>query len=302
MAGLLTLDNLDGYSGRTVRRRWGKVGMKRLIVTADDFGAAHEVNDAVEQAHREGLLTAASLMVTGGAADDAVVRAKAIPTLGVGLHIVLVEGRPALPPEQLPDLVDSAGNFRTDMVRTALGIFTKPAARAQLRAEIEAQFARFAATGLPLDHVNAHKHFHLHPTIASTILSVGRLYGMKAIRAPIEPRNVLNRIEPGPAGFDIARPWAALVRRRMRRAGLLVPDQVFGLAWSGALDTRRLRGLVEHLPAGLTEIYTHPATAPYAGSAPGYAYAEELAALTDGLAKDRVLRDGVALGRFADFA
>jgi len=276
--------------------------LKRLIVTADDFGAAPEVNDAVEQAHRDGILTAASLMVTGDAAEDAVIRARAMPTLGVGLHVVLVEGRPVLPPEQIPHLVDASGQFRTDMVRTAITIFTKPAARAQLRAEVETQFARFAATGLALDHVNAHKHFHLHPTIASTILAVGRRYGMKAIRAPIEPGDVLNRIEPGWGGIDIARPWAALVRRRMRRAGLLVPDQVFGLAWSGALDTKRLRGLTEHLPDGLTEIYTHPATAPYPGSAPGYAYAEELAALTDRLARDRLRRDGVALGRFADFA
>ena len=275
--------------------------MKRLIVTADDFGAAVEVNDAVEQAHRNGILTAASLMVAGNASDDAVARARAMPKLGVGLHVMLVEGCPALPPEQLPDLVDASGQFRTDMVRTAIGIFTKPSARAQLRAEVEAQFERFAATGLPLDHVNAHKHFHLHPTIASTILSVGRRYGMKAIRAPIEPKAVLNRIEPGTGGFDIARPWAALVRRRMRRAGLLVPDQVFGLAWSGALDTKRLRGLIEHLPEGLTEIYAHPATGAYPGSAPDYAYREELAALTDDLARDRVLRDGVALGRFVDF-
>ena len=275
---------------------------KCLIVTADDFGAAHEVNDAVERAHRDGILTAASLMVTGDAAEDAVARAKTMPSLGVGLHVVLVEGRPALPPEQLPDLVDASGQLRTDMVRMAINIFTKPAARAQLRAEVEAQFARFAATGLPLDHVNAHKHFHLHPTIAATILSVGRRYGMKAIRAPIEPADLLNRIEPGSGKFDIARPWARLVRHRMRRAGMLVPDQVFGLAWSGALDTGRLRGLVEHLPDGLTEIYAHPATGPYPGSAPDYAYAEELAALTDGLAKDRVLGNGVALGRFVDFA
>jgi len=274
---------------------------KRLIVTADDFGAAHQVNDAVERAHRDGILTAASLMVTGDAADDAVARAKTLPSLGVGLHVVLVEGRPALPPETLPDLVDSSGQFRANMVRTAIGIFAKPAARAQLRAEVQAQFMRFAKTGLPLDHVNAHKHFHLHPTIASTILSVGCRYGMKAIRAPIEPEHVLNRIEPGSGRFNIARPWAALVRRRMRRAGMLVPDQVLGLAWSGALDRERLRGLIDNLPDGLTEIYAHPATGPYPGSAPDYAYAEELAALTDGLAKQRVLRDGVALGRFADF-
>ena len=275
--------------------------MKRLIVTADDFGAAVAVNDAVEQAHRGGLLTAASLMVTGDAAGDAVERARRIPSLGVGLHVVLVEGRPALPPEQLPDLVESSGQFRTDMVRTAIDIFAKRAARAQLLAEVEAQFARFAATGLPLDHVNAHKHFHLHPTIASTILAVGRRYGMKAIRAPIEPKKVLSKIEPGSGGIDMTRAWALLVRRRMRAAGMLVPDQVFGLAWTGGLNTARLRGLIANLPDGLTEIYAHPATGPYPGSAPGYAYVQELAALTDGLAKDRALRDGVALGRFADF-
>jgi hopanoid biosynthesis associated protein HpnK len=275
--------------------------VKRLIVTADDFGAAVAVNQAVEQAHSNGLLTAASLMVTGDAAGDAVERARTIPSLGVGLHVVLVEGRPALPPEQLPDLVDASGQFRTDMVRTAIDIFAKRAARAQLLAEVEAQFARFAATGLPLDHVNAHKHFHLHPTIASTILAVGRRYGMKAIRAPIEPKKVLSKIEPGSGGIDMTRAWALLVRRRMRAAGMLVPDQVFGLAWTGGLNTARLRGLIANLPDGLTEIYAHPATGPYPGSAPGYAYVQELAALTDGLAKDGALRDGVALGRFADF-
>jgi len=197
--------------------------------------------------------------------------------------------------------VESSGQFRTDMVRTAIDIFAKPAARAQLLAEVEAQFARFAATGLPLDHVNAHKHFHLHPTIASTILAVGRRYGMKAIRAPIEPKKVLSKIEPGSGGIDMTRAWALLVRRRMRAAGMLVPDQVFGLAWTGGLNTARLRGLIANLPDGLTEIYAHPATGPYPGSAPGYAYVQELAALTDSLAKDRALRDGVALGRFADF-
>jgi len=276
--------------------------MKRLVVTADDFGAAVEVNAAVEQAHRTGLLTAASLMVTGEAADDAIARAKAMPSLGVGLHIVLIEGRPALPPTELPGLVDATGKFRTDMVRTSIGIFTRPSARRQLRAEVEAQFARFAATGLPLDHVNAHKHFHLHPTIAATILKVGRRYGMKAIRAPIEPRTVLARIENRRGGFDIARAWALRVRRKMRAAGMLVPDQVFGLAWSGQLDAVRLRGLIDNLPDGLTEIYAHPATGPYPGSAPGYGYAGELAALTDDIAREKALRHGVALGRFVDFA
>src|SRR5262245_8100185 len=84
---------------------------KGLIVTADDYGAAREVNDAVEHAHRHGILTAASLMVAAPAAADAVARAKATPSLRVGLHLVLVEGRPMLSPSLIPDLVDGTGHF-----------------------------------------------------------------------------------------------------------------------------------------------------------------------------------------------
>ena len=275
--------------------------MRRLIVTADDFGASPEVNQAVEQAHRGGILTAASLMVAGEAAADAVERARRLPALGVGLHVVLVEGCPVLPPERLPALVDTTGAFRTDMARAGLTIFASPAARRQLRAEIEAQFAAFAATGLPLDHVNAHKHFHLHPTIAATILAVGRRYGMKAVRAPVEPAAPLRAIDGTRTGPRIETAWARLVRRRMRRAGMIVPDQVFGLAWSGAMTATRVRGLLDRLPNGLTELYTHPATSAYPGSAPAYDYPGELAALTDALAQAAIARNSIALGRFTDF-
>ncbi len=276
--------------------------VKRLVVTADDFGASTEVNDAVEQAHRVGILTAASLMVAGDAAADAVARAHTLPRLGVGLHVVLVEGRPVLPPERIPALIDTDGKFRTDMARAGVTIFASPAARRQLAAEVEAQFAAFAATGLPLDHVNAHKHFHLHPTIAGAILKAGRRHGMRSARAPIEPRGLLRLLDGTDTGPRIETAWARLVRGRMRRHGLLVPDQVFGLAWSGAMTADRVRGILERLPDGLTEIYTHPATGPYPGAAPGYDYGGELAALTDPLAKAVITRDSVALGRFADFA
>jgi hopanoid biosynthesis associated protein HpnK len=279
----------------------GEKGMRRLVVTADDFGAAVAVNEAVERAHRDGILTAASLMVAGEAADDAVARARVLPTLGVGLHVVLVEGRPVLPCERLPALVDRQGLFRTDMARMSFEIFASPAARRQLAAEVEAQFAAFAATGLALDHVNAHKHFHLHPTVASTILKIGRRYGMKAIRAPIEPQRLLRTIDGTRTGPRIESGWGRLVRRRMRAARMAVPDQVLGLAWSGAMTAKRVRGILQHLPSGLTEIYAHPATAPYPGSAPGYDYCGELAALTDPLAKGLIAKGSVMLGRFADF-
>ncbi len=143
--------------------------------------------------------------------------------------------------------------------------------RRQLAAEIEAQFAAFAATGLPLDHVNAHKHFHLHPTIAALIVSIGKRYGVKGVRVPLEPQSVLGRIEKRHASGTVmlTAPFARGLRRRFRRAGLATPDQVFGLAWSGAMTPARLAGLVENLPPGLSEIYLHPATGRYPGSAPG---------------------------------
>ena len=277
--------------------------MHRLIVTADDFGASPDVNAAVETAHREGILTAASLMVAATGAAEALEIARRNPALGVGLHLVLVEGRPALPPERVPDLVDTTGHFRTGMVGAGITIFAKPAARRQLAAEIEAQFAAFARTGLQLDHVNAHKHFHLHPTIASLIVRIGAAHGVKGARVPLEPQGVLARIEKHqPSGVvALTAPFARLLRRRFQRAGIAAPDQVFGLAWSGAMTPDRLAGLIAHLPDGLSEIYTHPAIGNYPGCAPGYLYARELAALTDAGLPALVAANNIRVGGFADF-
>jgi len=277
--------------------------LRNLIVTADDFGAAPEVNRAVERAHRDGILSAASLMVAGRAANDAVQRAKAMPSLRVGLHLVLVDGKPVLPASSVPDLVDKSGNFRNDMARSGAAMFFLPRVRAQLAAEIEAQFAAFEATGLKLDHVNAHKHFHLHPTIARLMIETATAHGVKGARVPLEPQAVLARVEPhkAPATVALTAPFARSLRRRFRRAGLTAPDAVFGLAWSGAMTRARLAGLIAHLPEGLSEIYLHPATGPYAGSAPGYQYQGELAALTDPALPALLAAKGIKSGGFGDF-
>jgi hopanoid biosynthesis associated protein HpnK len=279
--------------------------VKQLIVTADDFGAAAAVNEAVEEAHLRGVLTAASLMVGAPAAADAAARARRTPSLRVGLHLVLVEGVPLSDPAAIPDLVGPDGLFRTDMARLGAAIFFRPAVRRQLEAEVTAQFAAYAATGLPLDHVNTHKHFHLHPTILSAILRIGPCFGAKALRAPVEPQAVLAEIEPRtrPGSAGLIAPWAALGRGRARRAGLRTPDQVFGLRWSGAMTAERLRGLISRLPAGLSEIYLHPAKADaYPGSAPGYRYLEEFQALVDPDVVAAGRSRDVALGGFTDFA
>jgi hopanoid biosynthesis associated protein HpnK len=278
--------------------------MKRLIVTADDFGAAEAVNVAVEEGHAHGILTSASLMVAAPACADAVARAKRLPKLRVGLHLVLVEGAPMLPASRLPDLVRD-GMFRTDMARMGADIFFRPGVRKQLAAEIEAQFEAFQRTGLVLDHVNTHKHYHLHPTIAGLILKIGRRFGLRASRAPIEPWAVLAAVEPAnpPPKGDITEPWAKGVRSRYRQAGIIMADQVFGLAWSGAMTADRVAGIIRHLPEGLSELYLHPAMqGGFTGAAPGYRYAEEFAALTAPQVRDAVRDGDVMLGGFSDFA
>lgn len=284
-------------TGSAPGRRRNQIG---LIVTADDFGAAIAVNEAVERAHRNGVLTCASLMVTGPEAADAVARARSMPGLGVGLHLVLVEGRPVLPASQVQALVQKDGTFRNDMVRASFAMAFLPAVRRQLANEIEAQFEAFAATGLRLDHVNAHKHFHLHPTIARLVIEIGRRFGLNAMRAPCEPLSVLRQIEPDARGGEVERFCANRLRDRLWAAGIWSPDQVFGLCWSGAMNAQRLEGLMSRLPEGVSEIYLHPATGSYPGSTPGYRYAQELMALTSPEAREAA--QPMRLGAFRDFA
>jgi len=274
------------------------------VVTADDFGLAPEINRAVETAHQNGVLSAASLMVSGPAAFDAICRARSLPNLRIGLHVVLVDGKPTLPPEQIPELIDDNGRFQTDMVRLGINLFVRPAARKQLEAEVTAQFEAFRATGLPLDHANAHKHFHLHPTVGSTIIAVGKRFGLGALRVPREPHAVLLEAEPHhPArrNWPLA-PWAELLAFRARRAGIRTPDAVFGLAWTGAMTSPRLASILEHLQEGRTEVYLHPATRnDFEGHAPGYRYADEFAGLMSLAAIAATRRPDVSLGGYADF-
>ncbi len=165
--------------------------MKRFIVSADDFGLSESVNEAVERAHRDGILASASLMVAGPAAADAVRRARALPRLRVGLHLVVIEGPAVLPPALVPALLNTHGQFPSGQLRLGMRYFVSARVRRQLAAEIRAQFSAFAATGLPLDHANAHKHMHLHPTVGRLLIAIGAEFGLRALRIPAEPPAVL---------------------------------------------------------------------------------------------------------------
>lgn len=284
----------------------GSAGSCRLIVTADDFGRAAEVNQAVEEAHRRGVLTAASLMVTGAAAADAIARARRLPGLGVGLHVALVDAVPALPPERIPALVENDGRFSSNLVRMGARIFLSPAARTQLEAEMRTQFELYRATGLPLDHVDFHHHYHLHPTVFRFVLPLATEYGARGIRIPFEPplvswrarrERLLGRLST--AAFHYRR--ATRMRALAKRHGRIVNDAMFGLFESGALTAERLRAFLGTLPSGLNEIYCHPAVRPLAGdhSLPStYLPVEEFQALFDPAVLRTVEERGIRLTTF----
>ncbi len=230
-----------------------------LIFSADDFGLTRSVNEAVEIAHTQGVLTQASLMVAAPAAADAVARAKNLPNLNVGLHLVLVDGDSLLGHDKLPTITDKDGKFPKNQAALGVKYFFSPKARRELKAEIAAQFAAFAATGLPLHHADAHKHMHLHPTVARLMIATGKAHGLQRIRIPAEPPAILKRCGEHPRLADYALfAWSRLLRFQAR--GLIATKYVFGVKWSGHMTLARMRTLLANLPARDCEIYFHPAT------------------------------------------
>lgn len=281
---------------------------KRVIITADDFGLHEAVNEAIERASTAGVLTAASLMMGQAATADAVERARRLPGLRVGLHLALADARAVLPPARIPDLVDTQGRFGSEMARDGARFFFLPRVRRQLAAEIRAQFQAFTDTGLALDHVNAHKHFHLHPTVLGMILAIGREFGLRAVRLPREPLLAGLRVCARGARGKLAQalflgPWVGLMRARLGRAGITHNDAVFGLSASGRMDESMLVAILARLPAGVTELYLHPATRDgISRSMADYAPAAELAALTSPRVRAQLEREGIERIAFSDLA
>lgn len=265
---------------------------KQLIVSADDYGLSLEVNEAVERAHRDGILRSASLMVGAPATGDAIRRARSMPELRVGLHLVLVNGRPILPARDVAALVNAAGDLPRNLVGAGFRFFFHPGARRALAAEIRAQFEAFAKSGLRLDHVNAQNHMHVHPTVLGIVLKVGREYGMRAVRIPEEPDD---------AAF--LRPWLALMRGRLQRAGLATNDTVYGIRDCGHMTRERVLQLLDKLQPGVCEMYFHPATGPWAGIDPqiaGYDFAGELDALTSSEVRDKLAAADLTMVTYSD--
>ena len=276
---------------------------RRLVVSGDDFGAAPEVNAGIVRAHRDGILTSTSLMVTGGSAAEALALARANPRLAVGLHLVLAQGRPAAAESRLaaPD-----GAFRRAPVATGIRyawMCVSQAGRAELRREVEAQLAAFAATGLNLAHVDGHLNMHLHPMVLPILLELAPRYGIRALRLSREDlgaalrfdrRHIVRKLAEG-AVFHALAAYAA---PRLRAVGIVTADRVYGMHQTGHVDERYLLAVIATLPDGVSEVYCHPSdgVAPaLARYQPGYDHAGEVAGLVSPRVRAALEAGGVEL-------
>jgi len=285
----------------------GRAG-RRLVVNGDDFGLAPEVNRAIVRAHRDGILTTTSLMIAEMHASEAVALAKDEPRLGVGLHLVLVQGSALSDPATAAGLVLPDRRFRDDPILAGMEYFFRSSFRRALVAEIRAQLEAFRATGLPLDHVDGHLNVHLHPTVLDVLADLAGELGIRVIRSTHDPllQNLAydrrHRVRKG-LEAAVFRALAARAKRRLAEIGVVTIEPVFGLHQTGHCDERYLRALFPTLPRGTSELYCHPAesaTPEMRRRMPGYDHAGELAALTSPAIRRLVEEQGIELVRHAD--
>ncbi|MGD0072776.1 MAG: hopanoid biosynthesis-associated protein HpnK [Candidatus Binataceae bacterium] len=280
--------------------------MKALIVNADDFGLSPEVNAGVIRAHREGVLTSASLMVTASACEAAVAAARDLPKLDVGLHLVLCQGSSTMPHTELGGIVDANGRFGDNPTIAGLKYFFDRKLRDKLRAECRAQIERHLKLTGSLNHIDGHLNIHVHPVVADILIDLAAEYHVPCLRLPREPvfttlalaRDHLRRKLVGAVIF---RSLSARARRKMAERGIRSTDWLFGLHQSGNFSESYLLGLIARLPEGTTELYFHPAAD--VGGLPPSPHAQiEVELLTSPGLRAALDAHGVRLTTFAEMA
>lgn len=269
---------------------------RRLIVNADDFGRSRSINEAVIRAHREGVLTSASLMVNESSCAEAVELAKQNPKLGVGLHLTLLMGRSALPPREIPGLVNAQGEFSNDPVKVGFQYFFGRGLREQLRKEIHAQFDRFRATGLPLDHVNGHLHIHLHPTVFGILSEDAEALGIQRMRLTRDPFWMDVPLARGRRLYRAAHAMIYVIlsgraRATFQKKHIRHTRHVFGLLQNDRVDETYILKLLPRLPGGDSELYSHPSLDNFK---------HEFEALLSPRVKEQVQKLGIDLIRYQD--
>lgn len=237
---------------------------RRLILQADDFGASKAVNRAVLEGYRRGVLTSCSVMASGEAFEDAMRIAKELPGLGVGLHLVTVQGRSVLPHRAIPTLVDPSGRFADDPTWAGFRYFFCRKAREELRRELSAQFETVLAFGIPVSHIDSHLHLHVHPVIFDLAVELGTHYGVRRMRVPEDDPTLARRFCGGlPFGRTLEATIFRLLTRRMRARlrteGFCCTDRVYGHLLTGRMSEAYLLFLLDRLQAPTSEIYLHPA-------------------------------------------
>jgi chitin disaccharide deacetylase len=239
--------------------------VKTLILNADDFGMTRGVNEGIIRAHREGILTSATLMATGPAFDDAVERARATPTLGVGCHLVLTGGVAIAPRKEIPSLVDSEGRLPRTLSRFVAKLSSGQIRPREIEVELRAQIEKICGAGIQPTHCDTHKHTHVHPTVMKVLGRVLLEMKISRVRNPVEDLRdswVSSRGMPGRAtrmaSAAAVRSVAFRFRSLSRGYGLHFPNRFLGLAATGELGPVPLRRLLERLRDGSTEIMVHP--------------------------------------------
>lgn len=244
--------------------------MGRLIVNADDFGLTRGVNRAVAELHAMGVVTSATLMAQAAAADEAIDYALKTPSLGVGCHVELVDGRPALSPrDEIPNLADPAtGRLRPsllELLRAAHRNWPRTAGsplEGEIESETAAQIARLRACGLRLTHIDTHKHAHMFPAVLRPLLRAAKAAGIGAVRNPFEPAwsrrrtahaSLLRRVQ-----LSLLHRLEPAFRRIVAEQGFVTTDGCLGVLATGNLDQAAIRSLTENIPAGTWELVTHP--------------------------------------------
>lgn len=281
---------------------------RRVIFTGDDFGLSPAVNKAIIHAHKQGILTSASLMASGPAWTQAVAQAAECPELCLGMHLTLVQGQAVSPPRKIPQLVDNWGNFPQNPVAAGLSYYFGRQVQAQIAAELTAQIERLLATGLRFWFLNGHLNIHLHPAIWPQVRRLASQYGIPAIRLARENLRLTLMLDGRRLAAKTAHAviFAWLSRRAAASLGTLQANEhVFGLLNDGAMDEKYLLGLLPHLAPGVTEIYCHPAVADRGERPPWPAHYRpeaEFAALTSPAVAERFQSLGYQLISFRELA
>jgi len=233
---------------------------KQLIINADDFGFCRGINRAVAQAHNRGILTSATLMAGAGAAEEAVEIARQTPTLGVGVHLNLLDGRPVSRPDGIGTLLNARGEFALSVSKLALTSLLSKRLRNAVETELAAQIEWVLARRIKPTHLDSHKHIHAFATIWPIVCRLARRFDIPAVRWPWEPPWTANA---PPATDKSDRKRARTVRNmakvcRCIDATFIKNQCLFGLVHTGRIDGEFWSVLVGKMPPGPAEVMTHP--------------------------------------------